>query len=96
MGAVESTPNLNEAADQLGASRRTLQNRMREYDLPYGQAGRRKQELTYSGDGFDLPTLVVVGVAFGLGWWWMSRKKESVGAGWKSDCLHGLDVIRSR
>jgi len=39
--------NIGEAARELGASRRTLQNRMREYGMPRGKAGRRKRELPY-------------------------------------------------
>lgn len=43
--AVSQAPNLNVAAARLGASRRTLQNRMREYGMGYGTPGRRKVEL---------------------------------------------------
>ena len=39
--------NIGEAAKILGASRRTLQNRMREHKLPRGRAGRRKRRLPY-------------------------------------------------
>jgi hypothetical protein len=35
------------AAKSLGASRRTLQNRMRSYGIPRGRAGRPKRKLNY-------------------------------------------------
>lgn len=95
--AVNSTPNLNEAANQLGASRRTLQNRMREYSLPYGQAGRRKQELPYQdeGDG-GLLLLAALGLG-GLAYaWWRSRPSQQTILGGdigKTEDLRGLDVI---
>lgn len=43
----ESGDNIGTAARHLGASRRTLQNRMREYGMPRGRAGRRKRRLPY-------------------------------------------------
>jgi len=39
--------NIEEAAKELGASRRTLQNRMREYGMQRGTSGRRKARLPY-------------------------------------------------
>ena len=39
--------NIEEAARDLGCSRRTLQNRMRSHGLPRGRSGRRKRELPY-------------------------------------------------
>ncbi len=39
--------NIGKAARALGASRRTLQNRMREYGMARGRAGRPKQRLPY-------------------------------------------------
>jgi hypothetical protein len=39
--------NLGKAARILGASRRTLQNRMREYGMPTGTSGRRRRRLPY-------------------------------------------------
>jgi len=41
--------NISKAARLLHASRRTLQNRMREYDMPEGTPGRRHQRLPYRG-----------------------------------------------
>jgi hypothetical protein len=35
------------AAKLLGAARRTLQSRMREYGIPKGRAGRRRRKLSY-------------------------------------------------
>lgn len=40
--------NIGKAARALGASRRTLQNRMREYGMPHGKAGRRHRRLPYA------------------------------------------------
>jgi hypothetical protein len=39
--------NIGKAARALGASRRTLQNRMRHYGMKRGKAGRRRQGLPY-------------------------------------------------
>jgi hypothetical protein len=39
--------NIEKAAQELGASRRTLQNRMRAYGMVRGKSGRRKQDLPY-------------------------------------------------
>lgn len=43
--AIRSTKNLSAAARELGCSRRTLQNRMREYGLARGKSGRPKRRL---------------------------------------------------
>jgi hypothetical protein len=45
--AIKSTKNLSAAARALGCSRRTLQNRMREYGLAPGRSGRPKRKLSY-------------------------------------------------
>jgi AraC-like DNA-binding protein len=52
--------NVGKAAKALGASRRTLQNRMREYGMARGKAGRRKRLLPYGRK-------VRYGAALGLG-----------------------------
>ena len=59
---------IGQAARELGASRRTLQNRMREYGLPRGQAGRRKRKLPYrrSWSGLATVGLVTLGAVGGL------------------------------
>lgn len=43
--AISSSSTLDEAARKLGCSRRTLQNRMREYGMARGKPGRRKRRL---------------------------------------------------
>lgn len=43
--------NISRAADLLGSSRRTLTNRMREYGMPHGKSGRRRQLLPYARRG---------------------------------------------
>lgn len=45
VSAISTSPNLGVAARKLGASRRTLQNRMRFYGLPRGHSGRPRQAL---------------------------------------------------
>ena len=45
--AIRSTKNLSAAARALGCSRRTLQNRMREYGMARGKSGRPKRKLAY-------------------------------------------------
>jgi hypothetical protein len=75
ISAINSTPNLNEAAHKLGASRRTLQNRMREYGIPRGKSGRPKEWLPYKSS--TVHTVLGVGaVAAGvilLGRWLRNR-----------------------
>ncbi len=44
----EAGGNVGKAAKLLNASRRTLQNRMREYGIPEGRTGRPKRHLLYS------------------------------------------------
>jgi hypothetical protein len=43
--ALKTAPNITEAARQLGSSRRTLQNRMRFYQIPPGKSGRPRELL---------------------------------------------------
>ena len=73
--AVAKSPNLNVAAREVGASRRTLQNRMREYGLPYGKSGRRRRDLAGPSDldGALVPLVVIAG-AVSLGYWLLKRK----------------------
>lgn len=89
--ALDNKPNITEAAEALGASRRTLQARMRDYDIPPGEPGRPRNTLPREGgseSGVTVGAVVVVGLAFGLGYWLM--RKSSVR---KPDDLHGLDVV---
>lgn len=41
--AVAEAPNLNQAAEQLGVSRRTLQYHMRLFGMPRGRPGAQKK-----------------------------------------------------
>lgn len=43
--AIRDASSITDAARTLGASRRTLQNRMRRYQLPRGKAGRPRKRL---------------------------------------------------
>jgi len=43
----DSQGDISVAARKLGVARRTLQNRMRFYSIPKGQAGRRKMKISY-------------------------------------------------
>lgn len=47
----ESGNNISKAARILGCSRRTLQNRMREYGMQEGTPGRRHRRLPYGSSG---------------------------------------------
>ena len=58
--------NIGIAARRLGASRRTLQNRMREYGMPRGRSGRRKRRLPYrSGSGLLGGAALLAGAVLG-------------------------------
>lgn len=103
--ALDEAPNITDAAERLGASRRTLQARMRDYAMPPGQAGRPRQLLPKAretlhtgllGSADAIVDIAVVGLALGAGWWFMRRGKEQVAGGGKPDCLRGLDVVLAR
>lgn len=71
VSAINSSRNLGDAARKLGASRRTLQNRMRAYGIPRGQAGRPKEWLPYKKGWLPNPRgasdlLLVCGVGAGI------------------------------
>lgn len=51
--ALHESPNISEAAKTLGASRRTLQARMRDYAIPRGQPGRPRQLLPKAAEHFN-------------------------------------------
>lgn len=72
VAAVKSTRNLNEAANRLDVSRRTLQNRMREYNLPRGHGGRPRADLAGAG-GMSISDVaagvLLIGGGFFLGRW---------------------------
>lgn len=65
--ALKEQPNITEAAHVLGASRRTLQSRMRDYDIPPGKAGRPRNLLPYTKTSTSTVGLVVVGCIVGAG-----------------------------
>ena len=98
LGALDREANITEAARALGAARRTLQSRMRDYQIPPGEPGRPRELLPRDaaaarGDGVFV-ALVALGLG-GLAWaYWHSR--EAVGAGRKTDDLRGLDVVLGR
>lgn len=100
--ALEKERNITEAAQALGAARRTLQSRMRDYSIPPGKAGRPRELLPYASGGDAVSSLLVVGVAFGLGYWLVKRSRQQplqvVGGagGGKTECLRGLDLILAR
>ncbi len=77
VSAINTSRNLGDAARKLGASRRTLQNRMRSYGLPRGKSGRPKESLPKRRGGpmivgpTDLLLLGGVGAAMYMArqWW---------------------------
>ena len=89
--AIASTPNLNEAAKKLGASRKTLQNRMRAYDLPYGKSGRPRELLPYRSSpvslGGFLTLAAIAGGAFLTGRWLQRRSNSN------NPYLVGADIL---
>lgn len=95
--AIDESPNITAAARNLGASRRTLQNRMRDYSMPEGEPGRPRQLLPYARDthGDKVFTLIAAVALAGIVYaWWNSREKVGTSAfDQKSRDLRGLDVI---
>ncbi len=96
VSAINTSPNLGVAARRLGASRRTLQNRMRFYGLPRGHSGRPKQALPKRGGGVsaigatDLLLLGGVGAAFYFAGRWLRGKETIVGADAGSRYVTGM------
>lgn len=99
--ALDTAPNITVAAKELGASRRTLQARMRDHGIPPGQAGRPRQLLP---KGRRLPTGVAVTTGLALGGalgvlvlvvWWARKRVAATVAGAPPVGLHGLDVMVS-
>jgi hypothetical protein len=74
---IRSSPNLNVAAERLGASRKTLYNRMREFSLPAGKSGRPRVELPHQV-GSALPYALGALALVGLGYAWWRAGKTSV------------------
>lgn len=57
--------NVGRAAKMLGASRRTLQSRMRDYGIPEGRAGRRRRKLNYRSRRMHRNALIAIGAVIG-------------------------------
>jgi hypothetical protein len=80
--ALSTAPNITVAAKDLGASRRTLQSRMRDYGMPPGQAGRPRQLLPYAKLPAGTAVLVILGMLGLVGGvvfarWWQKRKQST-------------------
>lgn len=90
--ALDTESNITEAAKALGASRRTLQARMRDHNIPPGHAGRPRQLLPKAGET-GAGGLTVLAIAVGAGVWLWRRGKQTVTGDRKPDCLRGLDII---
>jgi regulatory Fis family protein len=92
--AIHDTPNLAVASRRLGVARKTLYNRMREYDLPAGKSGRPRLSLPQHGDGIG--ALIGVAALIGVGWlasrWWRQSGSSPAITG---TALHGTDVLGS-
>ncbi len=91
--AITSSPNITAASRALGASRRTLQNRMRDYNMPEGEPGRPRQLLPYSNTGTKGDALyiglAVLGIV-GLVWAWKRIGKDE---GERKVAMRGLDLL---
>jgi len=96
--ALAEQPNITEAARSLHVARRTLQTRMRDYEIPRGQAGRPRELVRYRGSmlGGGIGTIVVLAGVVGLGYWVGRRGQAVIGAGGRTDDLRGLDLITNR
>lgn len=97
--ALKTAPNITEAARQLGASRRTLQNRMRHYGIPRGKAGRPRELLPYGGSSFiEIAAVsgVLVGLVALLGKWMRDKEPTVAGADVRGNIyIHGTDILGS-
>jgi hypothetical protein len=82
VGALASNQgNVSKAAHTLGAARRTLQKRMRDYGIPVGRSGRPREALPYRGRGGDTFGKLLVGAAlitggYYLGKWLVQKYRE--------------------
>jgi hypothetical protein len=89
--ALRTAPNITEAARQLGSSRRTLQNRMRHYQIPPGKSGRPRELLPYRSTHVSLGGLLtlaaIAGGAFLTGRW-LQRQASS-----NNPYLVGADIL---
>ncbi len=92
--------NVSDAAVALGASRRTLQNRMRFYAIPPGKSGRPREALPYKApliaglSASELVTAAGIGAgAFFLGRYLARRFPISVGEGAENRYLVGARAL---
>lgn len=95
--AVNSTNNLDEAAEKLGASRRTLQNHMRDLGLPRGRAGRPRHELPFSSEHSGVATGLLVLGGFGTALFfahkWLSSRSPDVVGESTATYLLGINAV---
>ena len=100
--AIDSAPNITQAARNLGASRRTLQARMRDYAIPPGTSGRPRQLLPRGLRYVSLAGAAgVVGLVVGLvGLSVYLRRKAAttavVGAERGAVRMTGIDLLAAR
>lgn len=97
VAAINSTPNLTEAAHKLGASRRTLQNRMREYGMPRGKSGRPKEPLPHHRPHIagttDLLLLGAVGAGLFFARKFLRSGADTVAGSSSVTYLRGIDAV---
>lgn len=98
--ALTEQPNITKAARVLGASRRTLQSRMRDYGMAPGKAGRPRQLLPKGPGALPVALSATAGLVVGsvlgalaLTVWWLRRKPVDGAIVTGRVRLSGLDLI---
>jgi hypothetical protein len=95
VSAIQGSRNLERAAVRLDVSRKTLYNRMREYQLPAGKSGRPRRLLgSESGQNaaVGLGALAIIGLV-GYLIYRMDKSVTRVSGHSKTADLRGLDAI---